>query len=165
MRDALWPSAGRVAWHVYAMLDAARHEDIHPAVTTSGLDHACLYAGKLPKALSEVAPYLVRLTPDAPLTRDLLTRGWGDAWGTFVISTATLEELRRHFRRFLKVEDEAGQTMIFRFYDPRVLRAYLPTCTAGELSYVFGPVGMFVMEGEAPDEVIRFHREGQLPNG
>ena len=53
---------------------------------------------------------------------------------------ATLEELRRHFRKFLKVEDPKGKSLIFRYYDPRVLRVYLPTCNAMELQTVFGPV-------------------------
>jgi hypothetical protein len=36
--------------------------------------------------------------------------------------------------------------MLFRFYDPRVLRVYLPTCWPGELTRMFGPVESFVME-------------------
>ncbi|MFT3766852.1 MAG: DUF4123 domain-containing protein [Minicystis sp.] len=165
VREALWPSSGRQPWNVYAVLDAARNERIHPAVMQSGLEQACLYAGKIPQTLSEVAPYLVKLTKDAPFAKELLEKGWGDAWGVYVLSTATLEELRRHFRRLLKVQDEAGRSMIFRFYDPRVLRIYLPTCNAGELAHVFGPVGMFVLEGEDRAEVIRFHREGRVSDG
>lgn len=39
--------------------------------------------------------------------------------------------------------------MLFRFYDPRVLRLYLPTCTSTELEQVFGPVGTFFTEDAA----------------
>lgn len=54
--------------------------------------------------------------------------------------------LRRHFRRFLRVTDEQGQPLMFRYYDPRVLRVYLPTCTAEELALVFGPVSAYLIE-------------------
>ena len=54
----------------------------------------------------------------------------------------------RHFRQFLRVRDEAGREFFFRFYDPRVLRVYLPTCNSEELRTFFGPVELFSMEGE-----------------
>lgn len=157
VREALWPSEGRAGWSVYAVLDGARSARIHRDVAESGLPHACLYAGPLPAPMVEVAPYLVKLTPDAPFTRALLADGWGASFGIFILANAMLEELRRHFRRLLKVRDEAGQVLLFRFYDPRVMRAYLPTCNPSELGQVFGPVGMFVVEGE-DGAVRRFHR-------
>jgi hypothetical protein len=46
----------------------------------------------------------------------------------------------------------------FRYYDPRVMRIYLPTCNAGELRTLFGPVGLYVMEGEDPTTLLRYHR-------
>jgi hypothetical protein len=41
--------------------------------------------------------------------------------------------MARRRRRFLRVKDEDG--LVFRFYDPRVMRVYLPTCAAGELAF------------------------------
>ena len=40
--------------------------------------------------------------------------------------------MRRHFRRFLTVETEAGEALSFRFYDPRVLRPFLASATEDE---------------------------------
>lgn len=62
-------------------------------------------------------------------------------------SRAILQELQRHFREFLQVEDESGKVFFFRFYDPRVLGLYLPTCTPLELRTIFGSVGRFCLEG------------------
>ena len=45
--------------------------------------------------------------------------------------------------------------MLFRFYDPRVMRMYLPTCTAEELAIVFGPVGAYLLEGQDPKALLR----------
>jgi hypothetical protein len=36
----------------------------------------------------------------------------------------------------------------FRYYDPRVLRAFLPTCNAGELKTLFGDVDQFFIESK-----------------
>jgi hypothetical protein len=155
----LWPKdAGRVGWRVYAILDAARDPRVRPAVLGSGQPHVCLYSGKVPEPILAVAPYLVELAEKSPFTASLLEEGWGESWGVFTLSAATLEELRRHLKRLLKVEGPRGETMLFRFYDPRVLRVYLPTCTAAELGAVFGPVGMFALEGASSAEALRFHR-------
>ncbi len=52
---------------------------------------------------------------------------WEDPWGIFAVAPTNLEALRKHFRRFLKVEDPDGKEMLFRFYDPRVLPTFLTT--------------------------------------
>ena len=157
--DQLWPPDGSSPLSVYVILDGARDDRIAPAVRGSKLPESCLYAGDLPSELASVAPYLAKLQRDHPFTGMVLEEGWGKSWGIFVLSTADLEELRRHFRRFLKVQDEKGKTLIFRYYDPRVLRVYLPTCNARELLALFGPASLFVLEGEDPSTMIRYHRE------
>jgi hypothetical protein len=55
-------------------------------------------------------------------------------------------------RTLLRVRDEAGRTLLFRFYDPRVLRAYLPTCTATEWQSVFGPVHQLICSADEDEE-------------
>lgn len=59
------------------------------------------------------------------------------------------------------VKDAKGGHLYFRYYDPRVLRVYLPTCNAQELGFVFGPLDSFVLEGEDPSAVLRFSRDGE----
>jgi hypothetical protein len=147
--------------HVHALLDGARDRRIHPAVIGSGLPMTCLFAGKLPTALEAAAPYLVQLPPEAPLLRYLLHHGWGKAWGVFFTADEPLEELRRHFRRLLQVIDErSGKRLFFRYYDPRVLRVYLPTCNEDELRTVFGSVRRFMLEGKTPERRIAYTRSG-----
>jgi Domain of unknown function (DUF4123) len=159
LRDVLWPeTAGSSKLVTYAILDAARDDRIYPAVLGCKLPFCCLYAGKLPQEMLETAPYLVRLERDAPFSEALLRDGWGESWGIFALSTATLEELRRHLRQFLRVEDARGKPLIFRYYDPRVMRVYLPTCNTGELRLLFGPVGLYLMEGEDRATMLCFHR-------
>ena len=156
LMESLWGAGPDL---VYAILDGARDPDIHPAVTGSGLPQACLFSGALGKELAAAAPYLVQMKrrDDA---RRIVDRGWGKSWGIFLASPASLEDLRRHFRRFLRVEDAEGKRIYFRYYDPRVLRVYLPTCTEGELRYVFGPVSRYMMEGSDPAEVLVYRQAG-----
>ena len=54
-----------------------------------------------------------------------------------------------------------NQRLIFRWYDPRVLRAYLPTCNTEELRTVFGNVNAFVVEGADPGTALQFAFDGQ----
>lgn len=78
----------------------------------------------------------------------------------FLRAAPGLEPLRRHFHRFLKVRDEQGRSLVFRYYDPRVLRAYAPTCNAGELEYLFGDVHQLYAESEGADALLALSREG-----
>lgn len=167
--DALWPAAsgaagdasgedGKPLW-VYAILDGAQDPRIYRRVYDSRLEYECLFTGDLPYELAEAAPYLVRLEREAAFTRWLLEEGWGKSWGIFAWSRADLETMRRHCRQLLRVKDEQGRGLYFRYYDPRVMRVYLPTCTRGEQEEVFGPVGVYWVEGEA-GEMWRFRRDG-----
>lgn len=139
----------------YALIDGAREEGIYRAIADSGLEHASLYEGA-DDALREVAPYLVRLKPEAALTRRLVDGAWGQSWGVLVRTTAGFADLRRHFRTFLRVRSHDGRILYFRFYDPRVLREYLPTCNTDELKQVFGPVRHFLVEGQDGRTLITF---------
>ena len=157
LKPRLWPQGDDE--HTYALLDGARDPRVFPFATESSLPSMCLYAGQLAPALARVAPYLVRLPRNAPASLALLEAAWGRAWGVFVRAPAPMVTVHGHFRRLLRVQDERGARMLFRFYDPRVLRVYLPTCWPGELTRVFGPVESFVME--SPEGNVLQMRQGR----
>lgn len=151
------------AANVYAVLDGASVPGLLERLYTLEPEFECLYRGELEPDMAEVAPYLVCLRPDAEFTAWLLAEGWGRSWGVFVASEADMRAVRRHLRAFLVVYGPDGRPLYFRYYDPRVLRLYLPTCEPAELSTVFGPVGAYVLEGEAPDTLLRFQfADGRL---
>jgi hypothetical protein len=56
----------------------------------------------------------------------------------------------------LTVKDEDDRLLYFRFYDPRVLRVFIPTCTPEESADLFGPISRFVVEGEDLDHPLQF---------
>jgi hypothetical protein len=152
--------AGAPRPSVYAVLDGARDERIYRQVYLSQLEYECLFAGDLSYELALAAPYLVRLTEDSPLCQWLLGEGWRESLGIFAWSFDGIEQLRRHFRRLLQVRDHTGKKLYFRFYDPRVLRVFLPTCRATELPEIFGPVTRFVLDGSS-GQVTGYERGGR----
>lgn len=160
--EALWPPGQPASLGVFAILDGARDERIYGAVDGTRLPKDCLYSGDLPWQMQMTAPYLVQLDREDRFTRRVLADGWGNSWGTFLRTETGIKQLRRHLRQFLRVRDERGHRLIFRYYDPRVLRVYLPTCTPGELETFFGPIHSFVMEGESPEEILEFRCSGAV---
>jgi len=145
---------------VYAVLDGASIPNLLLLLAEHQVDHVCLYRGELDPELAQAAPYLAHLPVESPFTNLLLQRGWGQHWGILVLSRETLRALRMHFRKFLMVWDPDGKPLYFRYYDPRVLRVYLPTCNGDELQMVFGPVSAYVVEAEKPDVILRFTYAG-----
>jgi hypothetical protein len=142
--------------NVFAVLDGASIPDLLQQLDEQQPEHACLYRGELEPDMAEVAPYLVKLEPDSDFTDWLIEKGWGNHWGIFVVSGESLSALRRHFRKFLIVYSPDNKPVYFRFYDPRVLRTYLPTCNNGELATVFGQIDSYLLEDADKDVALRF---------
>lgn len=141
---------------LFVVLDAARDEMVLPWLRESGAEFTCLYDGYKGQELADVAPYLVALSGGDAALDDLVGRAWGECWGVFLTSHAGLRDVRRHLRRFLRVRVENRGPMLFRWYDPRVLRAYLPTCTLDEANAFFGPVDRYLVEGRRGTTLLRF---------
>ena len=151
----------------YAILDGARSEKIYPAIMEYSLSHKCLflshkllYGGKLPRVLAMAAPYLVELQPGDLFTEWVVSRGWGNSWGIFLASTSTFSIIARHFRRFIMVNTEDNEKYYFRYYDPRVLRTYLPTCSPVELKFLFEEVRLYFAEEEGGKRLIEYYPSG-----
>lgn len=142
---------------VFVILDGATVPDLPASLAAFSPERVCLYRGDLEPDMAEVAPYLAILERDDVFTEWVLCSGWGRCWGIFGTSQARLPELRKHFRRFVKVHNEqTGKLLYFRFYDPTALRVYLPSCTSDELVGFFGPVDCYLMEDAEPGHLSRF---------
>ncbi len=141
---------------VYAILDGASIPQLPEVLARLEVEAECLYRGELAPDLAEAAPYLAHVLFDHPFTDWLLQEGWGRHWGIFAISHADLRTLRMHLRTFLKVYGPDLKPLYFRYYDPRVLRSYLPTCNAQELQTIFGPVLRYLLEDSAAQRLLKF---------
>lgn len=145
---------------LYAVLDGAAIPNLTAMLAEHRVVNVCLMPGELEPELAQAAPYLVQLWAQSPVTGLLLTGEAGPHWGILATSAADLRTLRMHFRKFLSVWDPDGKPLYFRYYDPRVLRLYLPTCDAEELNLLFGPVTAFYMAAPESETLLRFTFDG-----
>lgn len=119
----------------------------------------CLYHGDIPPELEFAAPYLVQLEYDDSYSIKLIERAWGNSWSIFLKCDSSMDTLRRHLRTLLTVQDTKGNQLLFRYYDPRMLRVYLPTCVSDELKTVYGPIDRFWTEDDTPETMLEFRVE------
>ena len=149
---------------LFGIIDLARAQALYPLVQELGPKAQCLFAGSLAEDLRRVSPHLVDLSGDSRLRQRWRMRGLGRAWGILVASPCDIATLTRHFRHFLKARMPDHQIVLFRFYDPRVFRAYLPTCTAEERRAWFGrAVGAFYIETADGSGYAEYrHEDGAL---
>lgn len=158
IEELLWPAGFRR--DIWMIVDGARDRRVFNLLVNSYLDYSCLYSGTVPPSLEAAAPYLVQLEHEDRYTRQLLEQGWGNSWGVILRCHSNRDRIRRHLRKFLLVQDARGKQLVFRYYDPRVLRVYLPTCNHAELGALFGPIEAFYVEDEDPGEAWEFQRDG-----
>lgn len=143
---------------LFALLDASREPSVLKVIYESKEEFQSLFEGPQGAQLAHFAPYLLRVPPKAPLIDTLAKQAWSKSWGVFLTSDLALKELRTHLRHFLNVKLPDGKQVYFRYYDPRVLRLFLPTCLPDETTQFFGPVKQFLMEAEDPATALHFTR-------
>src|SRR5262245_19410132 len=146
----LWPEGFRR--NVWMIVDAARDPRILPMLREFHLEYYCLYSGPLPTAVEMAAPYLLQFDYDDKDTHRFLRHAWGNSSGVFLKCGAHVNTLRTHLRELMVVRDPDANRLVFRYYDPRVLRVYMPTCVEEELRRVFGPIECFWTEGSNSHE-------------
>ncbi|MEM7260867.1 MAG: DUF4123 domain-containing protein [Planctomycetota bacterium] len=152
-----------VARTVYAVLDAAGIPGLPDLLREHGLPHCCLFSGKLEPGVAEAAPYLVELERESAFTELVFGDGWSEAWGLFATFDGSIgfRDVRRHFRTFLRVRGPKGKVVFFRYYDPRVLRLYVPTCESNELESILGPATRLAVESADGAALLSFERQDQ----
>lgn len=138
LKRQIWSADAARPVRIYAVLDCARDPLIYELIHRSYREKGCLFAGTLDPVLERAAPYLLELNSGDSVTDEILLRGWEHAWGILIRSDGSFRSLRRHLRTLLRVRTEDGRFLLFRFYDPRVLNMYLPTCDRAELESFLG---------------------------
>lgn len=144
-----------------AMLDGASVPELLERLHSEpSLEVACLLRGNHAPDMQQVAPYLVKLEHESEFAEWVVGNGWGQHWGTFVTSRRGFRALRDHLRGLMIVHRRDGTSLYFRYYDPRVMRVFLPTCSPMQLKQVFGPADAFLAESEAGDAVNVYRLNG-----
>jgi hypothetical protein len=146
------------AGHLFAVVDACDAGWVPAVAEALGDSAASLYSGEAEETYWAIAPYVMSV--DEAVLRWILdhVNPNDEAWGIFAVSPAPASALRKHFRSFLQVSSPSGEPMYFRFYDPRLLPAFLIGCVEEELGSFFGPVSEFITAGPSSRQFRCFAR-------
>lgn len=139
---------------LYSLIDTARDRRTFSLIEESGCEYQILYGKELALTMDGRGPHLISLNPGTPFLERLIKAGWGNSWGIFITGPTDLKAVRRHLRRLLSVKLDDGRQALFRFYDPRILRDYLPSCTDDELAHFFGPIDSIYLESDTGRELL-----------
>lgn len=88
----------------------------------------CLFQGEAQQNFAASAPYLVDLTlPETGPTsfhKRFFAEDWEKGTGIVLRSTAPMDAIWSHFRKFTLIEGAAGRSMFFRFWETNTLYDY-----------------------------------------
>lgn len=149
---------------LYGIVDSARDLELaYEAKCLYQQEIWSLFQGDAAEAVADVAPYLLMIDPAGGYLENWANR-WGGSAGILLTTSTDRNNLYAHLRQIFVVEDEDHQPYFFRYYDPRVLRNFLPTCAPEQLAEFFGPVRTWVSESAEGDGYMAYTRgaEGQL---
>jgi hypothetical protein len=121
----------------YALIDGANVEDLLPMLAELDPPSCCLYSEPIDPDILPLAPYLVQLNDE--VTQWLKKNK--APWGLYFTSKATLKDVRKHLRRYLRVllpDDPVPATL--RFYDPRNIWNFLSVLDDWQVHSLLGPI-------------------------
>lgn len=123
----------------YAVVDAAAlTNDFFTLLQQENAPNSCLFFGSLDAEIRRVAPYLVQVTPAMKTWLDQQVQ---KSWGYYLLSNANLITLRTHLRHYLYVMlPTKTESVLFRFYDPRVIWKFLAVLDDWSLHQFMGPI-------------------------
>jgi pSer/pThr/pTyr-binding forkhead associated (FHA) protein len=120
-----------------------------------------LLAGGTSPYLAAVAPYLIEIEDEGVLSiwRPMLNHGNG----IVVESNADFDEVVVHARSIFCGRDDVGRPSYFRFYDSRLLYAWLWSCHGPQLESFFGCFTCVILALEDGSRWMRLtHADGEL---
>jgi len=131
---------------LFAMLDATGFDALADLLEASGLDHGSLFLGEDAVMLRGEAPFIVALTTrHLSAVKEILRRANNRHAGFLCIvgegdEPPGIDQLRRHWKKWLSVRipDEEG-LVLFRFFDARIMFAFVATLPASDAAAFFGP--------------------------
>ncbi|TNE66968.1 MAG: DUF4123 domain-containing protein [Rhodobacteraceae bacterium] len=150
---------------VYLVVDPDSFPELGDALEESDLPYTNLY-GKGEGVLGQTeAPYIVQLNArDIANWKHLIKnlRNQNVAIGLIAPETVDIHQLRRHWKKWISVRiPNEDQPVMFRFFDPRILFAFLATLSAAEAHSFYGPAQHLIgfqdgqLEVATPEAVVR----------
>lgn len=151
------------ATRAYLLLDGAQIDNLMMQIYQLDESPEChaLYLGTRYQALSDVGPVLARLVPGSRLEQHFVEH-WQTTAGIWLESDVSESELVEHLRSLVHADLSSGVTVLLRYYDPRILRQWLPELTSDQRDQVMGPILRIRLpalhSGGSAREILRVHR-------
>jgi hypothetical protein len=140
----------------YFVADGAIMNDEIERFSDFGIAPITLYVGMEEEAIADVGPFLIDIYKNIDAQNWIIDNTDTSISGIFLKTNAEYDDILDHLQSLILVEDEEGNEMYFRFYDPRVLIKFLPTCNASQLKQFFGPVSEFYVFEDGSKGAIKY---------
>ncbi|PXF64393.1 DUF4123 domain-containing protein [Kangiella spongicola] len=142
--------------NTYAIIDAAKKGSIPYFLEGMKATFASLLQGDDAKKLAEVAPYIVLLEKGSDVSQWYMEKLYGNSVGFALKTNLGIEGLIQFWARKVKTRipgtEEKG---FFRYYDPSVLREYLPILEEdNELIEFMGTTNSILVEAQKPEQLF-----------
>ncbi len=161
--EFLIEQAEKDACNLFGIVDSARNDEVFRYLVIGDVQYKSLFQDTMDIQSFGVSGFLVECKKESQLFQWMTSEAWGDSFSIFFTSKSSYDELFSHFQKFNRVFLEGDDVVLFRYYDPRVLRTYLPTCNKEEIEIFFGAVRNFFAESEEP-EVINVFKQDKAAN-
>lgn len=140
----------------YLLLDASICPDIPICAEAFSEPARCLFDGAAFEDLSDVGPWLIELRRYGDAWDWFVDDGYGNNWGIILHSRLPLMRLKTQMKKFIKIEDEEGETYFFKYYRPQHLNSYVPAFDATQTaSFMRGVDAIFAETYKRPTQLIR----------
>ncbi len=128
LREALFADSNAAEGiNTYAVLDPNRILGLTDQLKALGCEARMLFNNKHSQNYDEISPWIVNISPDDRVTRNLLTTGsgpshwWERKTGIFIQYPGNIDEVRQHLRYFTRIQSANKNWLFFRFWEPSVL--------------------------------------------
>jgi len=161
--DVLSAESDRPGLRLWAVLDACDEPGVPLKLNELGRQRAVsLYRGWAEQDYRSIAPCL--FAADSALIDWIFENLTGTPWGFLCVAPESLqiEDVRRHFRRFLQLKGPE-KNLLFRFYDPRVLKAFLVSGSSQMVAEFFGQLHTILIPDSAAELLEIRQSEHSIP--
>lgn len=123
--------------HRYAIVDAAAEPEFLSTQWEDPPEMLCLFPEPIDDDFAAAAPYVVARTQELDTWLGMRKT----PWGFYCMSSYPIAEIRNHLRESLQaITPDSAAPVLFRYYDPRLIWAYLNELNGRECYDFLGPV-------------------------
>jgi len=131
----------------YVLIDAALWDtDINMLFLDEKIIYKSLFRGSTGEKLWSVAPYLVDISSNEKLVKQIKEMNPVERRVMWLSSSLNIDELRKHLRRFLRMKKEDGDYIYFRFYDPFVANTVFPNLSHEQAVQFFEKIDYLIAD-------------------